>query len=572
MTTNSTLLYLITFLMLINITLTAQDDEMPANDEEASSWINKYLAEQHRPESGGAALAIVRNGAIVYQNAWGMANVEYDIPNEVNTVFHAASLSKQFTAYSIMLLAQRGQLSLDDDVRMYLPEVPDFGATITLRQLANHQSGLRDQWRLLHLAGRRIDDVILQQDILQLVQQQRELNFLPGSKTQYSNTGFTLLAEVVAKVSGKSFAEFTQEHIFIPLEMTNSQFYDDYQKTVKNRAYSYQATEEGIKKNRLNFATVGATSLFTTAADMCKWAIHLNTLHTSNPELAQRMNQRATLNDGSLTESANGQWNEARFRGMEWFDHSGSDASYRSYFARFPESNSAVIILANKTPIEASGIALGAAELFLHKLFKVEEGEKENATTSIQERERGYRPVRLSTAEKQAFCGQYWEPAEYYDREIKLVKDTLIYYRNENSQSKLLPVGTNEFKMLNDNNDASVFFEVNERGENVMRLNINDERTVHFVKYAPHQNLADYPGSYRSPELNSTVHIQPKEGQLQLTLANQPPVELTLVKKGLFKSSNRHFRKVEFVRNPMGKISHLLISNGGADGVRFAKE
>ncbi|MGK0448825.1 MAG: CubicO group peptidase (beta-lactamase class C family), partial [Polaribacter sp.] len=224
----------------------------------------------------GAAVAIVKNGVIIYKKGYGSANLEYDIPITPSTIFHIASVSKQFTVFSILLLEKQGKLSLDDDIRKYIPEVPDFGKTITLRHLASHTSGLRDQWNLMGMAGWRPDDVITKEHILKLVTNQKELNFEPGEEYTYCNTGFTLLAEVVARVSGESFAEYTEANIFQPLQMNNTLFYDDHEKIVKNRAYSYYSDDTGFKKSVLSYANVGATSLFTTVEDLSLWAMNFN--------------------------------------------------------------------------------------------------------------------------------------------------------------------------------------------------------------------------------------------------------------------------------------------------------
>lgn len=533
--------------------------------------VDAFFEQIFSSNTGGAAIAVVKNGEIVFDNAYGMANLEYGIPNTVNTIFHAASLSKQFTAYSILLLEQEGKLSLDDDIRTYIPEVPDFGKKITLHQLASHTSGLRDQWRLLHLAGWRSDDVILNEDIFDLVSKQKDLNFDPGTKLMYSNTGFTLLAEVVARVSGQTFAEFTQERIFTPLQMTNSQFYDDYEKVVKNRAYSYKNVDGVVKKNKLSFSTVGATSLFTTVTDLCKWAIYLNTLGETNKELSERMNTQAQLNNGELTEAAMGQWTGVKFKGLEWFDHSGSDASFRAYFSRFPEINSAVIFLGNTVPPEASAsdYALAIVDGFLSEYYKKE---SENETTKNKAPQKIYQPIQLSTAQLSGFCGKYWEPEERYDRKILIQDDTLIYYRSESSQTKLLPVGENEFKMLNDPNDVSVFFEKDGVNGTRMRLNINDERTVIFLKYDQDFPLNNYAGNYYCPELNASLKVALKNTNLMAELSKQEAVALNAVKEDLFKSSDRHFKKIEFIKNEKGMVSGLLLSNGGASNIKYVKE
>lgn len=544
----------------------AQTNEKLADKvQKADSLFNKWASDN----SGGASIAVVKNGEIVFSNAYGMANLEYGIPNTVNTIFHAASLSKQFTAYSILLLEQEGKLSLNDDIRKYIPQVPDFGEKITLYHLANHLSGLKDQWRLLYLAGWRPDDVILNTDILDLVSNQTDLNFYPGSKVMYCNTGFTLLAEVVSRVSGKTFAEFTKENIFDPLEMSNTQFYDDHNKIVKNRAYSYKNEGETLKKDKLNFSTVGATSLFTTVNDLCKWAIHLNTLSKKDSLLSQKMNQQAHFNNGEITESAMGQWTGAKYKGMEWFDHSGSDASFRAYLARFPETNSAVVVLANTTPFNATSKALKTANIFLSEYFKTETKPTESQT---EEHKKEYDFIQLPTKLLNEFCGKYLELEDLYDREIKIVNDTLVYYRSKSSQTKLLPVSKNEFKMLGDSKDVSVFFENNEHNEPIMRLNIGDERTVTFVKYNQNFPIDDYKGSYYSPEVNGKINAYTENGSIYLAVLKQEPVELKPIKKDLFTSSNRNFKKIEFIRNPEDEISKLLISNSGIVNMKYDKE
>jgi hypothetical protein len=353
--------------------------------------------------------------------------------------------------------------------------------------------------------------------------------------------------------------------------MTSSQFYDDYEKVVKNRAYSYKKEGDIVKKSKLSFSTVGATSLFTTVRDLCKWAIHLNTLSESNEQLSKRMNTRAKLNNGKLTEAAMGQWTGVKFHGLEWFDHSGSDASYRAYLSRFPESNSAVVYLGNVVPPEAgaSDYALAVADPFL-KEFYVENAESDSKKKLTSKED--FNGIELSQEILEQFCGKYWEPEERYNREIILKDGKLIYYRSESSQTELLPVGKNEFKMLADPNDVSVFFEKDDQNISTMRLNINDERTVHFVKYDQDFQTNIYTGTYHCPELKSTLTITLKNTKLVASLFKQNEVELTPVNKDLFKSSDRNLSKIKFVRDKKGHLSSLKLSNGGAVNVKYFKE
>jgi hypothetical protein len=249
-------------------------------------------------DTPGAAIAVVKDGSIIYKNGYGLSNLEYDIPITPSSIFHIASISKQFTVFSILLLEKQGKLSLDDDIRKYIPEVPDFGTIITLRHLASHTGGLRDQWNLLSMAGWRMDNVITKEHILKLVSKQKELNFNPGEEYAYCNTGFTLLAEVVSRTSDMSFAEFTEVNIFEPLKMNNTLFYDDHEKIVKNRAYSYNSSSDGYKKSVLNYANVGATSLFTTVEDLALWSMNFSNLTVGDSTIVNKMNTTAILNNG----------------------------------------------------------------------------------------------------------------------------------------------------------------------------------------------------------------------------------------------------------------------------------
>jgi CubicO group peptidase (beta-lactamase class C family) len=325
-------------------------------DELFAAWDNNY--------SPGAAVAIAKDGEIVYKKGYGIANLEYDIPITTTSVFHIASVSKQFTAFSILLLESQGKLSLDDDIRKYIPEVPDFGKTITLRHLATHTSGLRDQWEILGLAGWRSDDVITKEHILKMVARQKELNFNPGDEFSYCNTGFTLLAEVVARVSGKSFAQFTKQFIFDRLQMKSTLFFDDNEANVKNRAYSYHSTADGFKKSNLNYANVGATSLFTTVEDLSRWAANFRSLKIGNQAIIDKMNTLAVLNDGKTFGGALGQF-VGKYKGLNEIQHGGADAGYRSYLSRFPDQKVEIVVLSNLGEFNTTRIAHQIADIYL---------------------------------------------------------------------------------------------------------------------------------------------------------------------------------------------------------------
>lgn len=194
------------------------------SERKMTTKVDRLFSKWNNNQSPGVSLAVVKDRKIVYERGFGMANLEYSIPINSNTVFNVASLSKQFTAFSIALLANEEKLSVNDDVHNYIPELPDYGAKISILNLLTHTSGLKDQWDLLYLAGWKQDDIISNQDVLNLIFRQKELNFLPGEKFQYCNSGYTLLALIVERITRKTFITWTEENIFTPLGMNNSFF------------------------------------------------------------------------------------------------------------------------------------------------------------------------------------------------------------------------------------------------------------------------------------------------------------------------------------------------------------
>ena len=331
----------------------------------APEAVDKLFAPWDKPESPGLALAVVRDGKIVYRKGYGQANLEYGVPNTPATVFHAASLSKQFTAFAIHLLAQEGRLSLDDPVKKYLPELQvEANPPITIRHLLHHTSGLRDQWDLLTLAGLRLDDGITDNDILGLLWQQKQLNFAPGQDFLYSNSGYSLLGLIVRRVSGQSLAAFTQERIFTPLGMRNTRFQESYGTLVKNRAYSYVRGREGWTYRALSYSNTGATSLLTTVEDLVLWNANFDQPKVGNAAAVAALQATAKFGDGRETYYAGGLF-VGPYRGVPVVDHTGSDAGYRAYFLRLPQQKLAVLVLGNAADLDAFALGRKVADLYL---------------------------------------------------------------------------------------------------------------------------------------------------------------------------------------------------------------
>ena len=311
----------------------------------------------------GAVVAVVRNGKLIYGQGFGLANVEYDIPNSITTPYHLASVSKQFTAFAIVMLANEGKLSLDEDIRKYLPDMPEFEHKIAVRHLLNHTSGLRDHWRLWTMSGGLMDDVIRQSDLLRLIKRQKQLNFKPGEQYLYSNTGYLLLSEIVTAVSGEKFADWMSTNIFKPLGMNSTQIYDDHERIVKNRAYSYKNTDAGLAKRVLSYANSGATSLFSTAEDLALWLGNFKTGKVGGKKAIEQLQEQGMLNNGETINYALGVGIREEYS-LRKIYHGGADAGYRTYLSYYPELDAGIIVLSNLTGVSGWRVAKDVALAF----------------------------------------------------------------------------------------------------------------------------------------------------------------------------------------------------------------
>jgi CubicO group peptidase (beta-lactamase class C family) len=344
--------------------------------------IDDLFAPWARADSPGCAVGVMRDGEIVHLAGYGMANLEHDIPIEPSSIFHAASITKQFTATCVLMLATEGRLSLDDDVRSYVPELPDYGSPITIRHLLHHISGLRDQWDLLHLSGWRRDDLVTEQDVLDVAARQRHLNFAPGEQHLYSNTGYTLLAVIVRRASGMSLRRFAHERIFAPLGMTRTHLHDDHAEIVPGRTQAYADREDGgFTISVPVFDVVGTTSLFTTVEDLLKWSRNFEDGAFGGSRVLDQLHQRGRLNDGSPIAYAMGV-QHSRYRGLKVVEHSGGDAGYRAHLLRIPDKRVAVACLCNLASIKPRELALAIVDICLDGQLEPPEdveGNSENA-------------------------------------------------------------------------------------------------------------------------------------------------------------------------------------------------
>lgn len=331
--------------------------------------IDAVFAHFARPDAPGCALGIFRNGDVVYAKGYGSANIEYGVPITPSTPFISGSLAKQFTAAAIALLVEQGRLSLDDDVRKFIPELPDYGARITIDQLVHHTSGLRDFWALVQVAGMRYDDGYTVGDVLRLAARQKHLNFTPGTEYEYSNTGYVALGVIVQRVTGKSLREFAAQQIFGPLGMTNTHYHDDHTMPVGGRASAYSPLPDGgWRINVWNNDIVGQGGVMTTVQDLQKWDENFYTGKVGGAGFLKRQLQQGRLANGTVLSYAFG-LTVGEYRGLGMVEHSGSTGGYRTVITRFPSAHTSVVALCNVSDADPTTFAHRVADLVMGATF-----------------------------------------------------------------------------------------------------------------------------------------------------------------------------------------------------------
>jgi CubicO group peptidase (beta-lactamase class C family) len=391
---------------------------------------------QHTP---GCAVGVFQNGSIAFAKGYGLANIEYDAPITPKTPFIMGSVSKQFTAAAIALLAEQGRLSLNDDVRKYVPELHDYGKRVTIDHLVHHTSGIRDFWALVDLAGMRYDDGYNVGDVVALASRQRNLNFDPGAEYAYSNTGYVLLGVVVQRITGKTLREFAAEQFFSPLGMSSSQFHDDHNEPVHGRAAAYSPVPSAPGTWRINIWNndiVGQGGLMTTMEDLQKWDENFYTGKVGGPGFLKRQLARGKLNNDSTLAYAFG-LEVGAYRGLPMVEHSGSTGGYRTDLARFPSAHTSVATMCNVSNADAVGLAHRVADIVLAQQFTRPAPTSGTRSPSQQ----GTANVVLPANDVQSMLGKFYSDELDATYEIVSAGSTLILRRPRAADDTLATVG-----------------------------------------------------------------------------------------------------------------------------------
>jgi CubicO group peptidase (beta-lactamase class C family) len=541
----------------------------PALGDERHGPIDRIFAAYDKPDSPGCAVAVLHRGRVLHQRGYGRAHLEWDAPITPATVFHAASVSKPFTALAVALLAEQGKVSLDDDVRKYLPELPDYGRTITLRHLLQHTSGLRDVWNLGGLAGWRPDDLVTDRDVLGLAVRQQAVNYKPGDRHLYNNTGYTLAGIVVRRVTGQSLRAYTEAHVFRPLGMKNSHFHDDHAEVVKNRASAYAVRAGRPQIAVPMFEAVGSTGLLTTVEDLASWDENFYRRRVGGKSALDQMLRPGKLNNGEAARYGVGLGYGlglviGRYRGLKIVGHSGSDRGYQAEFLQFPDQQFSVIILGNVDTLQPSFLARRVADFCPAKEFPERpEGGAGRARAKAN-------PVEHSERALAVWAGTYWNPDTGASWEISVQGGKLRLGTRE-----LTPLAADRFGL--GDSPVELVFSPAKAGapRKLMWLDVEPE----VFEAVPKRELTEaqlegYAGRYRSEELNTAYTLSVRAGALQVRgwRDDLGPLRPTVADGFVLRAPSLGTFLIRFTRNGQKAVAGFTLSTGGGEKVHFVKD
>jgi CubicO group peptidase (beta-lactamase class C family) len=546
-------------LILVGLGLTT----MPAQGQDKSALnkkVDSLFTEWDKPTSPGCALGVIKDGAFIYKRGYGMANLEQNIPISPTSVFDIGSTSKQFAATCVVLLAQKGKLSFDDEVRKYIPELPNYGKPITIRHILTHTSGLRDYPSLMELAGYQLETATGRQEALDIITRQKALNFNPGDEWLYSNTGFFLASVIVERVSGKTLNEFATENIFAPLGMKNTIFLDDHTRIIPNRAIGYDHRDTGgFKTSMSNWEQTGDGAVQTSVEDLKLWDDNFYNPKVGGPELIQALTTVGKLNNGEPLDYGFG-LRMSKYKGLDRVTHGGAWAGYRAELARFPKEKLSVICLCNLGSMNPSGMAMQVADIYLAD--KIEKPKKEVAPAK--------NAFKTKPADLQRYAGAFRRAADEVTRTIEMKEGKLVFIRGPGNEIALEPVSKDKFSL---EGETIIAFTSDGKGQVSGFDVIGFGKPTHFEPFTQfnptNAEIKQYEGTFHSDELETSYIVSAAGEQLNIKIVRMAPFPLNPVVKDSFSSG---LGGIKFVRDSSGNIKGFTLSQGRAQGIIFEKK
>jgi CubicO group peptidase (beta-lactamase class C family) len=536
-----------------------------------SQEIDSIFKEWGKQNVPGGAIGIIKDGKLIYAKEYGTADLEHNIKITPSSVFNICAESQQFVAFSLLLLEEQGKLNLDDTIQKHLPDFPEYDAPLTIRHFIHHTSGIRHYRPLVELKGRSILDNVEADEVYALIKHQKALNFLPGKKFAWSNSGYFLLAKIIEKVSGQSLREFTKEHIFDPLGMKNTLFYDDNTDLIKNKVFSYnkKSAEDGFDNvmNRTNL--IGAGGIYSTIEDLFLWDqnFYNNKLGKGDQKIITNMYKEGRLNNGESSGHAYGLISN-NYKGLKTFENGGSFAGYQSEILRFPDENFSVIILANRGDADPWVLAYHVADVLLKDKF-IDLSKNKGNSTDNKTGNLDSSTVKEKFSLKQITGDYEMEPGRLLKFNTK--HNSLQLLEGWGDPLMLIHKQGNIYKEANNPYLQFVFSNLNNgRTQNLTVSDTGFTRTlIRKEKFDfSNLNLADYTGNFYSEEIDTTHVLFLDDGKLNVKIANNEVLALAPYNIDTFYSDGY---MVHFTRTN-GAISGFDLKYGWITNLKFKKK
>lgn len=514
----------------------------------------------------GAVIGVIENGEMVFSKAYGKANITHNLDFKLNTPTNIGSVSKQFTAFAILLLEQQGLLSIDDDVRKHIPEFPDFGELITIKHLLNHTNGLREIYNLLPITGWSGENKLLRSEILNSLKRQKKLQVSPGEEFNYNNSAFILLAEIVERKTDSKFPDWMKKNIFEPLGMKETYVRSDPSQIIPNASQGYSQGENGFIEAGDLYAAYGAGGIYTTPLDLSKWLQNFKEPKVGGKEVIEKLVTPGILKKGDTLPYALGIGVSER-KGLKMYAHSGADIAHRAYLIYYPELNSGIITMSNNASFSTS-IGNEISDLFFAnhlviKEKKVQDDDTENSQT-----------FKVDVKTLKSYVGKYKASSIGLVIDYKLEKGQLIAYPTGQSALPLQP--TSKATFTYEGIDATIIFKLNDDGESVGALHKQGGKVYEMIKLPPFDPSLDalkaYEGKYYCDELETFYTIVVKDTAMYAMHRNLKDITFSPIEDDTFKGDVFFMNEVTFIRDSNGKVNAFSVSNGRTKGIHFQKQ
>jgi CubicO group peptidase (beta-lactamase class C family) len=522
------------------------------------SQVDREFAQWDRRDSPGCSVAAARNGLILYERGYGMANLELGVPITPASRFMVASISKPMTAMSILLLAERGKLSIDDEVRQYEPEFPDYGKRVTIRHLLSHTSGLRDAYLLREFADPYDQNTNRMEALVRLLNRQKDLNFTPGAEFQYNNGAYTMLADIVRRVSGQSLGSFAEANIFKPLGMTHTRFHDDPAMLEPNRATGYHrdGSTWTIPVHSDLGRIVGNSGLFTTAGDLLLWQHNFSDPRVGSPATLASMQAAVTLSGGATSPYGFGVF-VGEYRRLRTISHSGGDPGYAANLVRYPDRGLGVAILCNFDDPPLGRMTDELSDIFLGSTPEKPPQSAPAADVKV---------VQLTPAQLNERAGIYRDPerdtfGRLYIRDGRLMTDT------GGDTFELRPISATRFVL----SGTSVAFEfTGDKQAQISGFGPKPTvlRKVDLLRLSPAE-LKAFEGPFGNTEVDATFSITVTDTGLILRRHARPDIALDPVYADTFQGDL--VGVVKFARDTSRHVTGFTIKTDGVRSLRFER-